>query len=252
MRKNNRLERSILQLKKEFNLTACFGVEIEFFVSENIDTSILSNLVGIEIKPEKGRGQFEIELPPSSGLVEYAAHINFWKERLTIAARKLQGRVDFSAKPKMNDYGSSMHFHLNFIEDREGSLIDFAARALCHFMLPTLIVFLPHKEDYLRLDHRFMAPVNVSYGNNNRTTAVRIPGSLPCRLEHRVPSALADPYLVMLTILQSVLHGLRAPGALGAFRKIYGNAFDEQYNLLPLPKSIEEAKKLFKEELLLL
>ena len=54
--------------------------------------------------------------------------------------------------------------------------------------------------EYQRIEPRFMAPVNLSWGGNNRTTAIRIPGTnkLNRRIEFRVPSANCNPGKVII------------------------------------------------------
>lgn len=254
LQKDNRLEKICCQFANNYYLTPYFGVEIEFYLSKNIDILQLEELLNLRVKPEKGDCQFEIELPPTSSLAAYAELINATKLKVETIARNLGGAADFRAKPFLADYGSSMHFHLNFISMQQNNspqqdlLLAQAAKSLCHFMLETFMVFAPNEEDYLRLDKNFMAPTKVSYGGNNRTTAVRIPDSLPKRLEHRLSSPTADPYLAMVTILQSILLGLESPARIVNFPKVYGNAFDEQYNLPSLPKSKLAAEQSFRVE----
>ncbi len=255
-KENNQLEQLTKKFIAETTLIPCFGVEMEFYLSANLQPSQLAQLVGIELTAEKGEGQFEVALPPSSALTAYADLITFTRNQIIKSARLLGGSADFRPKPKANDYGSSLHFHLNFLyhpsnqlnSDMEDVLYDIAAKSLCHFMLDTLTVFLPAAEDYLRLDHNFMAPTHIAYGTNNRTVAIRMPDSLPKRLEHRLSGASCDPYLIMLTILESVRRGLKQPQSIKNYPKIYGNAFDPQYNLSPLPKTIEEALILFNSQ----
>lgn len=200
-----------------------------------------------KIKKEKGNNQFEIDLPPSKDLINYTKKILKVKNTLTKIAEYLNGYIDFSPKPFFNDYGNSMHFHINF-DVESTDYITLAAQGLCHYMLDTLLVFMPSSIDYLRINKDFMAPTHVSYGANNRSVAVRTPYSMPKRLEHRLSSPEADPYIVIFTILKSILLSLKFPHSLKKIEKIYGNAFDPQYNLTPLPKSAQESFILFKPE----
>ena len=77
-----------------------------------------------------------------------------------------------------------------------------------------------------------MAPTHISYGNNNRTVMIRMPDSYPKRLEHRLAAADADPYLVIYAILNSIFQGIPNYAKINRLEKIYGNAFDTQYNLM--------------------
>ncbi len=147
-----------------------------------------------------------------------------------------QGIIDFGSKPFSNDFGSSMHIHLNFLEDEKlgSSSLDKYARSLCHYLPETIYYFLPKKEDYNRLDSKFMAPTHISYGNNNRTVMIRMPDSHPKRLEHRLAAANANPYLVIYAILNSIFQGIPNYTKINRLEKIYGNAFNSEYNLMTI------------------
>jgi glutamine synthetase len=244
--KDNLLEKLSYQFKKDYKLTPCFGVEIEFYLSPNVDIGQFENMLELKLKKEKGKNQWEIDLSASSDLTEYSYTINNTKAKIQNTAKILGGNADLRAKPNIDDYGNSMHFHLNFLSNQSCVDLDFIAQTLCHFMLDSFIIFMPNEEDYLRIKKGFMTPTHVSYGDNNRTTAIRILNKQPRRLEHRLPSPLADPYLVMTAILKHILLGIQSPNNINNLLKTYGNAFDEQYNLTPLPKTRMEAIRLFK------
>lgn len=249
LQKNNRLERLIKQFEDEYSLLPCIGVEIEFYLSKDIKHTEFQNMLGMLVKQEKGDHQFEIDLPPSTNLLKYIDQVNAARNNIIITAQKLGGVANLQAKPFIDDYGSSMHFHINFIGSyfsKENVIL--AAQSLCHYMLDTFLVFLPNDEDYLRLDKKFMAPTHVSFGGNNRTVSLRIPDLLPRRLEHRLSCPLTDPNIAIFTILKSILLGLQLPENISNIPKIYGNAYDAQYNLTPLPCSKEEAVKFFRAE----
>ncbi len=91
-----------------------------------------------------------------------------------------------------------------------------------------------------------MAPTHISFGGNNRTVAIRMPDSRPHRLEHRLSSPSIEPYIAIYAILKSILLGLDNPDIINKIPKTFGNAFDDQYNLVALPKSRQEALSLFK------
>ena len=223
-------------LKTRFKLTALLGTELEFYLtSEKFEiTEILPELeqmVNHKIKAEKGQNQFEIDLPPSGNADNYASEITRLRETVQISAEKLGAFADFRSKPYLDDFGSSMHIHLSFMED---SRAEKYAEILCHFMPLTLEFFLPLEEDFARLDAKYMAPTHISYGGNNRTTAIRIPDSLPRRIEHRLAGANADPYLVIYAILTSIIKGLDEPDSITPLTKTYGNAYDPEYGLKPI------------------
>ena len=226
--KYNLLAQIELHFKTNLGLTACVGAEMEFYLSEEMDIALLEEFVGYSIKTEKGNNQYEIDLEPSCDLVEYAKLIESVRNKVIQGAIKLGCKADFSSKPYADDYGNSMHIHLNFLEEWD---IDKFAQILCHHLPAGLPIFLPHKDDWQRLDKDFMAPTHICYGGNNRTVAIRIPDAEPKRLEHRVSAASSDPALVIYEILDSIARGIAAPEDMSVYSKIYGNAFDPQYKL---------------------
>ncbi len=235
----------VLQRLNEHKLAPSIGAEIEFYLTPNIDYRKMENALNISLTHEKGNNQFEINLPHSLDILSYPDLISKTINHIHIIANNLNGKADFRAKPFQNDYGNSIHFHFSF--DNSDILYDIA-RSICYYMLQTFIIFAPNEEDYLRFDHKFMAPVNVSFGGNNRSVALRIPDSLPKRIEHRLSSPSIDPYLAIFTILNSILLGFQYPENRYKITKIFGNAFDEQYNLQAFPKSRQEALTLFNKD----
>ncbi|ABV73518.1 Glutamine synthetase [Rickettsia canadensis str. McKiel] len=256
LQKNKQLEKIISQFYQDYNLIPIIGVEIEFYLSHNIDIAkfeiLLSKYLARfkipKMKKEKGNNQFEIDLPPSANLIQYIKNILEVKTILKKMAQQLNGYIDFSPKPFLDDYGNSMHFHINFNSKFNDYYIILAAQGLCHYMLDTLLAFMPSTIDYSRINKNFMAPTHISYGGNNRSVAVRIPNSFPQRVEHRLSSPETDPYIAIFIILKSILLALKSPNSLQKIEKIYGNAFDPQYNLTPLPTSSHESFMLFNPE----
>ncbi|WP_417905389.1 hypothetical protein [Candidatus Tisiphia endosymbiont of Micropterix aruncella] len=114
---SDHLQKIINKFQTDYSLIPCIGVEIEFYLSKNVNPLELQTLLGIVVKKEKGNNQFEIDLPPSTNnIIEYIGKISSTKSKIQIITKKLRGKVNFSAKPFPNDYGSSMHFHVNFID----------------------------------------------------------------------------------------------------------------------------------------
>src|SRR5690606_8181018 len=88
-------------------------------------------------------------------------------------------------------------------------------------------------------------PVNTRWGYDNRTTAFRVPRSDPAarRVENRVPSSDANPYLALAASL--------ACGLIGMLEKIEpdaaaGAAVNEDE--IELPRGLLEAVALFEED----
>jgi len=228
IKEHNLLNNICYRLKQEFNLTPCVGSELEFYLSGDYDVQALAEKIKLNIKEEKGQNQFEIDLPPSIDIVDYANNIKSIRQDIIKHSMELGFEADFSSKPFADDYGSSMHIHLNFQEDSD---VEKYAQILCHYTGEYLDIFLPTEQDCARLDSEFMAPTHISYGGNNRSVLVRIPDSLPRRLEYRLAAASADPPELIYAILFSILKGLRNPLIITPLQKTYGNAYDPQYKL---------------------
>ena len=218
----------------ELQLTPVVGGELEFYLSTNIDKQILSDKTRLNIITEKGQNQFEINIPHSSNLVAAAKEIANIRSGIINTSIDLGGFADFSSKPFQNDYGSSMHIHINFIQEYD---IEKCAQILCNTLDQHIDSCLPTAQDYERLDAKFMAPTHIAWGGNNRTMLIRIPDSKPIRLEHRLPAANSDPAIVLYSILSSLKEGLLTRNNNTCYLpKIYGNAFDKQYNLVRIYK----------------
>ena len=215
-------------LNKKFSLTAIIGVELEFYLSSNINLNLLSQQIGHEIKEERGRGQFEIEFEPDNNLVTLAKDIENTRRNINYFASQQGGWANFSSKPYKNDFGSSMHLHLNFLEDKN---IEKYANILCQNLDQYINFCLPSKEDYIRLDKNFMSPTHICWGGNNRTVMIRIPDSKPKRLEHRLPCANANPSILFFSLLNTIANSLINKEKTINLPKIWGNAFDKQYRL---------------------
>jgi len=112
-------------------------------------------------------------------------------------------------------------------------------------LIPELMVMMaPTINSYKRTVPGTWAPVNASWGEDNRTTAVRtIPGSpKSTRIELRLSAADMNPYLAMAASLAAGLEGIErklepAPPSV--------NAYSTQ-NCAPLPRDLFEATARFR------
>lgn len=244
LRKDNLLERLVQILTHEYGCNIKVGVEIEFYLAYEKQIEQIQKALGLVFKKERGKNQFEIALAPAQDLTQYANYIGNLITNIEIVALQLGNKAIMSAKPYIDDYGSSMQFNISLSKDI--NIIHQAARSLCTDMLSNFLIFMPQKDDYFRIVPGFLSPTHISYGYNNRTAAIRIPSTPPLRLEHRVPTISADPYLVMVAIFESILFGFLDPiNNIKDHNLMYGNAFDKQYDLTPLPCSITKALELF-------
>jgi glutamine synthetase len=90
------------------------------------------------------------------------------------------------------------------------------------------------------------APTSVTWGEETRTTALRlVPGSAAStRIENRVPGSDANPYLALAASIAGGLHGIEQQLALPPAAR--GNAYALPADQAPpLPRTLHEAVELF-------
>jgi glutamine synthetase len=214
---------------------------------------------GLEIDTlihEEGAGQLEINLRHGDP-VELADQVFMFKRTIREAALKHDTYATFMAKPIQGQPGSAMHIHQSIIDKKTGRNI-FSAEdgsetdAFFHFIggmqkhVPNALVMLaPYVNSYRRLTQAASAPVNTKWGYDNRTTAFRVPRSDPAarRVENRIPSSDANPYLA--------LAGSLACGLIGITRKIAAEPpvlTTANEDEIDLPRGLLEAVDLFESD----
>ena len=110
-----------------------------------------------------------------------------------------------------------------------------------------LCMMAPTINSYTRLIPGFWAPTDATWGVENRTTALRvIPGSNDSqRIEHRLGSADANPYLALAAALGAGLYGIE--NGWEPEPPITGNAYDQKHPVfLALPRTLWESAQAFK------
>lgn len=168
------------------------------------------------IEHEHGPGQFEVLFEYDSPL-ESADRTFDFKRLVKRAAKDDGGLATFMAKPFAGESGNGYHLHVSADRDGEnafgsddGELSEtgrsFVAGVLDHadaltaFQAPTLNAFKRFSPDGF-------APDTASWGFDNRMASIRIPSGTP-RIENRIPSADANPYLVIATTVAAGLDGV--------------------------------------------
>jgi glutamine synthetase len=218
-----------------------------------------SEAQGLEIDTlihEEGAGQLEINLRHGDP-VQLADQVFLFKRTIREAALKHDTYATFMAKPIQGQPGSAMHIHQSVIDvktrrnvftDAEGE----ETAAFRHFLggmqrhIPNALVMLaPYVNSYRRLTQGAGAPVNTRWGYDNRTTAFRVPRSDPAarRVENRIPSSDANPYLALAASL--------ACGLIGLLEKIEPDApagATVNEDEIELPRGLLEAVALFEED----
>lgn len=217
-----------------------------------------SEAQGLEIDTlihEEGVAQMEINLRHGDPLA-LADQVFLFKRTIREAAVRHNMYATFMAKPIANEPGSAMHIHQSVIDLDSGENIFSNAdggptREFFNFIggqqrfLPNVMCMLaPYVNSYRRLMRKSAAPVNVHWGYDNRTVGLRIPNSSPAarRVENRVPSSDANPYLAMAASLACGYIGMTE--GINPGDPVEGSAYDLDFGL---PRGLLEAVALFEE-----
>jgi glutamine synthetase len=163
-------------------------------------------------------------------------------------------QATFLAKTHPGEEGSSGHVHLscwqgdlNAFGSDDGRMETAIAGILDHLPAASLLLN-PTINSYKRLVPGWFAPINVSWGDENRSCAVRaIRGPSPdrCRIECRRPGADANPYLAIAALVASAATGMRRDADPPA--PVQGDAY-ARADLPPLPSSLESAIAAFEAD----
>ncbi len=116
------------------------------------------------------------------------------------------------------------------------------------FCMPHILpMYAPTVNSYKRLVEGAWAPTTLTWGIDNRTTALRaLPGGASStRLETRVVGSDSNPYLAMAGCLASGLYGIRNKLKLTTPKSAGSGYADKQYGLLP--RNLWEATQAMKQ-----
>ena len=177
-----------------------------------------------QIDHEDANGQFEINYTFADCLTS-ADHYLLFKMAASEIANDLGMICSFMPKPFANRPGNGMHMHMSlgdgqrnlFADDRDPRGLglsrlayQFLGGILAH--APALAALCaPTVNSYKRLvvgrslTGATWAPAYISYGDNNRSSMVRIPGG---RLELRLPDGGCNPYLATAAVIAAGLDGI--------------------------------------------
>ena len=172
------------------------------------------------ITAEIGPGQFEINFGHLDDGMRAADWAALFCRSTRGVALKHGYRASFMAKPYLQFPGSGMHVHVSLYDGAGNNLLAAHqqqplrhAVAGCLELLPHCMpIFSPNHNAFRRLGGTVNAATRASWGFEDRDACVRIPESDPrnLRIEHRLASADANPYLVLAAILVGLEHGLEA------------------------------------------
>ncbi len=193
---------------------------------------------------EAAPSQFEINLHHQDDAVRACDHALLLKRAIKGVARA-QGRLaSFMAKPFGDLAGNGMHIHFSLVDangnnvfdddtDRGSEWLRHAVAGCLATMPEAMALFAPNGNSFRRFRLGSHAPHAPTWGYENRTTAVRIPGGSrkAIRLEHRVCGADANPYLAVAAFLAGALAGIEQ--RLVAPAPVAGDAYSQHPPGLP-------------------
>lgn len=177
-----------------------------------------------QIDHEDANGQFEINYTYTDCLTSADRYI-FFKMAASEIAKEMGLICSFMPKPFANRTGSGMHMHMSLSDGTSNLFADESdprqlglSKLAYHFLggllahAPALTaVCAPTINSYKRLvvgrslSGATWAPAYVTYGDNNRSTMVRIPGG---RLELRLADGACNPYLAAAAAIAAGLDGI--------------------------------------------
>jgi len=187
-------------------------------------------------------------------------------------AREFGCICSFMPKPMSTRTGSGMHIHASITDDQGNALFEDDAdtnklglsKLAYHFLggllehAPALAALVaPSVNSYKRLvvgrafSGATWAPAYISYGDNNRTTMVRVPYG---HLELRLSDSSCNPYLATAAVIAAGLDGIDReldPGQPHNFNH-YDHTLDEirDMGIGILPQSLREALNALEKDTL--
>jgi glutamine synthetase len=215
--------------------------------------------LGVElaaVHTEAGPGLLELNLAPGRG-IEAADDATFVKFAVKQVAASMGLRASFLAKTVPGEEGSSGHVHMSCWQDEANAfaaadaagplppVFDAAIGGLLEHLPAASLLLNPTVNSYKRLVPGWFAPINATWGYENRSCAVRAIRSARAdlwRFECRRPGADANPYLALGAIAAAVADGIRRKVA--PPEPIEGDAY-ALADLPELPGSLEEAIRAF-------
>lgn len=225
-----------------------YGIEAMQDVAELMhgvrEAALVQGLPVDTLIAEAAPSQFEINLYHQDDALRACDQALLLKRAIKGVARA-QGRLaSFMAKPFGDLAGNGMHIHFSLIDasgrnvfdddtDQGSEWLRHAVAGCLATMPEAMALFAPNYNSYRRFRLGSHAPHAPTWGYENRSAAVRIPGASrkAIRLEHRVCGADANPYLAVAGILAGALMGIEQ--RLAAPAPVAGDAYSQHAPGLP-------------------
>lgn len=233
------------------------GVHAELY-HELLDTMEALRCPIEGLHTETGPGVLEAALRYAP-VVEAADRGALFKTFTKILAQRRQLMATFMAKWSSEYPGQSGHIHLSLRDAKTGksafhdpagehgmsaAMRSFVAGQV-KYMPDVLALVCSTINAYRRLVPGMWAPTSVSWGVENRTTALRVVPGGPTsqRVEYRIGPADANPYLALAAALATGLRGVEEKLELGPM--VEGNAYTSSVEQAPLPTNLADATARF-------
>jgi len=157
-------------------------------------------------------------------LMRAADDVIIAKRLIRTVARRFGTEAVFMPKPFGTEAGSGMHLHLSLADDAGNNLFaDQADGSLSPLMLnaiggirgtigETMLLLAPFMNSWRRFASAMYSPASDDWGVENRTVALRVPGTpgKTRHFEHRIAGVDANPYLVAAVTLGAALDGIES------------------------------------------
>jgi glutamine synthetase len=208
---------------------------------------------------ETGPGVYEAAIEYTD-VLEAADRAVLFKTGVKEIAYRHEIVASFMAKWNSKLPGCSGHIHQNLLDTsgKENLFYDAKekngiSKLMQHYIAGQLYcvphimpMFAPTTNSYKRFVEGAWASTSVSWGIENRTTALRVINHMPMhtRLETRVPGADANPYLSIAASLAAGLYGIKNKLPL-QIEATKGNEYENEASQ-KLPKTLNEATKAMK------
>ena len=201
---------------------------------------------------ETGPGVYEAAIQYTD-VLEAADRAVLFKAAVKEIASKHGVMASFMAKWNAELPGCSGHIHQSLWKDGQNLFADnkdeykmspifksYIAGQL-HALPEILPMFAPTINSFKRLVEGAWAPTTLTWGLDNRTTALRVlaSGGSSTRLETRVPGSDVNPYLAMATALAAGLYGIENNLEL-SIKPTIGNGYEDKSNGT-LPSDLKSA-----------
>ncbi len=241
------------------------------FLEKLTESLIAADLDVYQVDHEDANGQFEINYTYADCLKSADDFIMF-KMAASEIANSMGMICSLMPKPFSNRPGNGMHMHMSigdgkktlFQDDSDKTGLGLSKLAY-HFLggilahAPALCALAaPSVNSYKRLvvgkslTGATWAPAYISYGDNNRSTMVRIPYG---RLELRLPDGGCNPYLTAAAVIAAGLDGVARelhPGK-GNGDNLYDYSAEQlkAAGIRILPQNLKEAVQAFADDAVL-